>query len=141
MAPEASPDGSTYHLGLVAKYYREHAMIPVTTVLYAALTQGMEMLFLAAFSIGRHSAAALIHLLFLVTLPWLMFCYGRRYGHVLAGLAAGLFVYCSPVVGIDGTSAYNDAAAACVLFSLFCVLRRMEELPDAGGLWVLAGLL
>jgi hypothetical protein len=141
MAPEASPDGSAYHLGLVAKYYRERGLFPVTTNLYAGLSQGMEMLFLAAFSIGRHSAAAMMHFAYLLALPWLLICYGRRYQMPAAGVGAALLVYLSPVIGIDGISAYNDVAAACVVFALFLVLRRMEDLPGERGLWVLAGVI
>lgn len=141
MAPEASPDGAAYHLGLVAQYYRERAMVPVTTNIYAALTQGMEMLFLAAFAVGRHSAAALMHFVYLMALPWMLLCFGRRYAMPGAGVTAALLVFLSPVVGIDGISAYNDVAAACIWFVLFMVLRRMEELPDSGGLVVLAGVL
>ena len=141
MAPEASPDGAAYHLGLVAKYYRERAMVPVTTNIYAALSQGMEMLFLSAYAVGRHSAAALVHFTYLLVLPWLLVSFGRRYGMPGAGVAAALLVYCSPVVGIDGISAYNDVAAAVVWFSLFLVLRRMEEMPASLGLVVLAGVL
>jgi hypothetical protein len=106
--------------------------------MYAALSQGMEMLFLGAYAIGRHSAAALMHFTFLLALPWLMFSYGRRIGHPAAGLASALLVFASPVVGIDGTSAYNDVAAACLLFSLYVVLREMETAP---GLAMLAGVL
>ncbi|MFN0101218.1 MAG: hypothetical protein ACKV2U_03900 [Bryobacteraceae bacterium] len=141
MAPETSPDGGAYHLGLVARYYRERAMVPVTTNLYAALSQGMEMLFLAAYAVGRHSAAAMMHFTYLLALPWLLICFGRRYAMPGAGVAAALLVYCSPVVGLDGISAYNDVAAACVWFALFMVLRRMEDLPASRGLVVLAGVL
>ena len=141
MAPEASPDGAAYHLGLVARYYREHAMAPVTTNFYAALSQGMEMLFLAAYAVGRHSAAAMVHFTYLLALPWLLICFGRRYAMPGAGVTAALLVYCSPVVGIDGISAYNDVAAACVWFAMYMVLRRMEELPSSRGLVVLAGVL
>lgn len=141
MAPEASPDGAAYHLGLVARYYRERAIVPVTTNFYAALSQGMEMLFLSAYAVGRHSAAALIHFTYLLALPWLLICFGRRYGAPGAGVTAALLVYCSPVVGIDGISAYNDVAAACVWFTMFVVLRRLEELPASRGLVVLAGVL
>ena len=87
MAPEASPDGASYHLGLVARYYREHAMVPVTTSIYAALSQGMEMLFLSAYAVGRHSAAALVHFTYLLALPWLLICFGRRYRAPGAGVA------------------------------------------------------
>ncbi|MBM3766950.1 MAG: hypothetical protein FJW32_16290 [Acidobacteria bacterium] len=141
MAPEASPDGSSYHLGLVAKSYREHALHPVTTNMYAALSQGMEMIFLGAYAVGRHSAAALMHFNFLIALPWLMVCYGRRIGQPFAGIAAALLVFASPVVGIDGISAYNDVAAACLLFTLFTVLNEIEQAPDNHGLVVLAGVL
>lgn len=141
MAPEASPDGTTYHLGLVARYYREHALTPVPTNIYAAMTQGIEMLFLAAYGVGKHSAAAMMHMLYLFALPWLMLCYGRRHGMTITGAAAAVFVFCSPVVGIDGISAYNDVAAACVLFALFSVLRRMEQEPSAAGWSWLAGIL
>lgn len=141
MAPEVSPDGSSYHLGLIAKYYRDRTLTPITVNLYAALSQGMEMLFLSAFSIGRHSASALVHFTYLLTLPWLLLCFARRYAMPSAGVAAALLVFCSPVVGLDGISAYNDVAAACLYFALFQVLRRMEEHPEARGLWVLAGVL
>ena len=59
-----------------------------------AFPDGMRMLFLLAFTFGRHSAAALTHFLFLLALPLLMVCYGRpariaRRGGG-AGRAAGL---------------------------------------------------
>ncbi|MBM3785132.1 MAG: hypothetical protein FJW30_12270 [Acidobacteria bacterium] len=138
MAPEASPDGSAYHLGLVARYFRGHALYPVNFNMYAALSQGMEMLFLGAYAAGRHSAAALMHFTFLLALPWLLLSYGRRIGMPNAGIGSALLVFASPVVGIDGISAYNDVAAACVLFSLYVVLRSMEDHPELA--WV-AGLL
>jgi hypothetical protein len=141
LAPEVSPDGSSYHLGLVAKYYREGRMAPVTTSIYAALSQGIEMLFLSAFAVGRHSAAALIHFTYLLALPWMMACYGRRYGMPGVGVAAALLVFVTPVVGIDGISAYNDVASACLLFTVFSVLRRLQESPDRTCLLVTAGIL
>jgi len=141
MAPEASPDGSAYHLGLVARYYREHALVPVPTNMYAALSQGMEMLFQSAYAVGRQSAAALVHFTYLMALPWLLICFGRRYDMPAAGVTAALLVFLSPVVGIDGISAYNDVAAASVWFALFMALRRMEELPRERGLVILAGVL
>ena len=141
MAPEASPDGSAYHLGLVAKYYRERAMVPVTSNMYAALSQGMEMLFLSAFSIGRHSAAALVHFTYLLALPWLLICFGRRYAMPAAGVTAALLVFLSPVVGIDGISAYLDVAAATQWFAVFLVVRRLDDEPAGLSLPILAGIL
>src|SRR5215472_9997144 len=72
LAPEISPDGSTYHLGLVARYLREHGFHRITNDMYASFSQGIEMLFLFAFDFGRHSAAALVHFAYLVALAWMM---------------------------------------------------------------------
>lgn len=118
MAPEISPDGSGYHLGVIAEYYRRHALVPVETNMYAALPQGVEMLFLWAYAFGRHSAAAVVHCAFFLALPLLMLRFGQRFGAPAAGAAAGLFFLCAPVALVDGTSAYVDAAAACAVFAI-----------------------
>ncbi len=83
MAPEISFDGSRYHLGLVARYLREHGFHPILDNFYAALSQGMEMLYLFAFAFGRHSAAAMVHLGFLLALAWQMIWWARRAGFEL----------------------------------------------------------
>jgi hypothetical protein len=119
MAPEMSPDGIAYHLGLVSRYLRAHGFERITTNMYANLSQGIEMLFLFAFAFGRHSAAALTHFAFLVTLAWSMLCYARRFGFPVAGVCGALLVFVSPVVGLDGTVAYNDVATACLIFTAF----------------------
>ena len=122
LAPEHSPDGATYHLGLVARYFHQHGFRVLTSNLYASLSQGTEMLFLFAFAFGRHSAAATVHCGFLLALPLLMLSYGRRIERPGAGTTAALLVYLSPLAGIDGVSAYNDVALATVAFSLFYLL-------------------
>jgi hypothetical protein len=127
MAPEVSPDGAAYHLALVARYLREHGLHRITTNLYASLSQGMEMLFLFAFAFGRHSAAALVHFAFLLALVWQMFVYARREGFPLAGGCAAFLVFASPVVGIDGASAYNDVAVAAIAFTIFNLLQLWER--------------
>ena len=65
-APESSPDGSGYHLGLVARYFRAHGFERITNNMFASLSGGLEMLFLPAFIVGRHSAAALVHFTFAI---------------------------------------------------------------------------
>jgi hypothetical protein len=127
MAPEISPDGTGYHLGLVSHYLREHGFVPITDNLYAAMPGGMEMLFLFAFAFGRHSAAAMVHLAFFVALVWQVFSYARRRGFPIAGAAAALIVFASPVAGIDGSSAYNDVAVAAIAFTLFHLLQIWDE--------------
>ena len=72
LAPEASADGSAYHLGFVQRYIDQHGFGHIVTSMYANLPLGVEMLFLFAFSLGRHSAAALVHFAFLLALPLMM---------------------------------------------------------------------
>ena len=140
MAPEISPDGSSYHLGLVSRYYREHGFSGRYESMYAHLSQAMEMLFLSAWAFGRNSAAALVHFAFLTTLPLLMIAYGRRFELPHASLAAAALFYFTPVVGIDGISAYNDVACAAVAFGVFYLLQIWDgERTD--GLLVSIGLL
>jgi hypothetical protein len=139
MAPEISYDGSRYHLGLVARYLREHGFHPITDNMYASLPQSVEMLFLFAFAFGRHSAAAMVHFLFLLALPWMMWRYARHAGFPIAGACAALLVYASPMVGVDGISAYNDVAGAAIAFALFWALQlwdgaRSDRLLAAIGL-------
>jgi hypothetical protein len=126
-APESSADGSSYHLGLVARYLRIHGFEQVITNMYANLSGGLEMLFVPAFAIGKHSSAALVHYAFLVALAMAMFAYGRRIGKPWVGAAGALLVYASPVVGLDGSIAYNDCAVAAIAFSTFYWLEIWDE--------------
>ncbi len=133
MAPEISPDGSGYHLGIVSRYYRAHGFARIDTNMYAALSQGLEMLFLFAYAFGRHSAAAVVHCAFYLTAPLLMLRFGQRLGAPGAGAAAALFFLCAPVALIDGTSAYTDAAVACVVFAVV-YLAEQDAPPWLAGM-------
>ncbi len=124
LAPENSPDGSSYHLGLVYRYFRQHGFERLTTNMYGNLSQGMEMLYLFAFAFGRNAASATVHCCCLFALPMVLLSYGRRTGHLYAGACAGMMVYLSPLVGIDGVSAYNDVAlSALAAFSAYYLLE------------------
>ena len=127
MAPEMSPDGITYHLAFVAQYFHAHGLVPIRTNIYAQLSEGMEMLYLFAFAFGRHSAAALVHYSFLAAVTFLILCFGRRIGYPRTGVAGALFFYASPVVGLDGSIAYNDVAVAFTAFALFYLLQIWNE--------------
>ncbi|PWT99950.1 MAG: hypothetical protein C5B51_26080 [Terriglobia bacterium] len=123
LAPEMSPDAVTYHLGFVNLWNHAHGMSRVIDM-YAAMPQGMEMLFLFAFSIGRHSAASLVHFSFLMLLPMLMVLYGIRFGFRHgAAVLAGIIVFVTPLVGWDGSVAYNDVALAAVVFAAIYFLQ------------------
>lgn len=128
LAPEVSPDGAGYHLGNVVRIAERHGFAWDQESLYAWFPQGMEMLFLPAFCLGGHSAAALVHTAFLVALPLLLACFGRRCGLGRAGMGAGLSVFASPVVGIAGTSAYNDVALATASFAVLFACEVFVEI-------------
>jgi hypothetical protein len=138
MLPETSSDGMAYHVGLITRYYARHGFYPIRTDMYANFPQGIEMLFLYAYAFGRHSAAALVHLLYLLTLPFGILAYARRMGQPAIGVVASLLFYVTPVVGMDATSAYNDVATAAVVFGCFYFLqlwlndRRLPVLVPAG---------
>ena len=139
-APEISPDGSSYHLTLVALYLQAHGFKPVLTNFYSTLSGGVDILFVPAFVIGRHSAAALTHFAFLIALALAALSYGKRIGQPLAGAAAALLVYLSPVVGIDGTSAYVDVAVAAIVFSVFYWVQIWDGQRE-GSILIAIGLL
>ncbi len=101
-APEGSPDGSSYHLGLIARYLRNHGFERITTSFYAMLPEGVEMLYVPAFAIGRHSAAALVHLCFAVALALMILAYGRRIGKPWVGAAAAVLTFVSPISSGSG---------------------------------------
>jgi hypothetical protein len=136
-APEISPDGSYYHLGLVRRYLDHGGFYRITTNLFANFPQGCEMLFLVAYAIGRHSAAALVHCAYLLALPAALIAFGRRFQIQTAGIIAALLVFVSPVAGIDGSTAYVDVALAFTGFACFYAL----EVSTAPAMLLLAGLL
>jgi hypothetical protein len=140
MAPEISYDGSRYHLALVGRYLQEHGFRPVFDNFYAAFPQGVEMLYLFGYAFGRHSAAAMIHFSFLLALAWQLYAWAERRESTLAGWCAAALVFISPIVGVDGSSAYNDVALACIAFTLFHVLALWNE-TRSPRLLVVAGLL
>lgn len=137
LAPEMSPDGSSYHLGVISRFYRAHGFIPMPHLMYGQMPQGFDILFLMAFAFGRHSAAAVLHAVFLLALPWLALRIGQRAGSPAAGAAAGLLAMASPVVMIGGASAYNDVALAFILLAAFGLALRKEA--AAAPLGLLAG--
>ena len=119
LAPETSADGYTCHLGLVGRYYRHYGFTAITTSIYAYLSQGAEMLYLFAYSFGRHSAAKMVHCGFFLATVAGMLLFARRHGTQVAGAAAAVLYGCSPVVGSAATSSYNDCALAFCQFLTF----------------------
>ena len=133
LAPEMVPDGLTYHLGLPSAYVRLRGF-PTRVTFYDMFPPGMEMLYTVAFAFGRHSAAKLVEFgFFLATLP-LIFRVGRLLRMSdLAVLTAAVFYSCVPVVGLTGSSSYNDAAEVFFVMSSPYLLIAWRETGNALG--------
>ncbi|HEV2690859.1 MAG TPA: hypothetical protein VGV35_20025, partial [Bryobacteraceae bacterium] len=140
LAPVAIPGGGTDYLASVARWWHDHGWGEHVWSRLSGIPPGLGMLFLVAFSIGKHSAAALVHFTFLAALPCLLLCYGRRFGMARPFILGAMLVYLSPIAGVAGTSAYYYLAAASVLFGLFYVLQIWDEVRNPR-LLVLAALL
>jgi hypothetical protein len=140
LAPETTPDGITYHLGLPYEYVRLGGF-PRHITFFDMVPQGMEMLYTVAFTFGRHSAAKLVEFsFFLATLP-LLFRIGRRLGIPESGaLVAAVLYFCAPIVGLTGSSSYNDAAGVFFMLAAFYLLLVWRDTRDHRYL-VPAGLL
>jgi len=134
LAPETTPDGITYHLGLPLEYLRAGGFGRHLSF-FSMIPQGMEMLFTMAFAFGKHSAAKLIEFAFFAaTLP-LIFRVGRQLElSNLASLVAATLYFCAPVSGITGSSSYNDAAGVFFLLATMYLLLDGRHLLAAGAL-------
>jgi hypothetical protein len=137
LAPEVSPDGTSYHLAFVARYAAAGRFLHFQDSLFAALTQGFEMLFLFAFVFGRdttqHSAAACVHCWFLLLSPLGFLAVGERKNQMAAATAAAMLFFMTPIVGKAGVSAYVDVAVAMTMLGLYVAVQCR--------LWGLAGAL
>jgi hypothetical protein len=129
-APEVEADPNTYHLSAARDALR-HRGFSGEINFYERLPHAIELLYVIAFAFGGGPAAKLVHFVFLLaSMPLIV----RLAGNAAAGWAAALLYLLAPVVGIDGTAAFNDAALVCVMLAMVVVL------VEDGPVW-LAGLL
>jgi hypothetical protein len=124
-APETGLIGN--HLGRVKAYWESRGFPAPLDGISEAAPSAMEMLYLPAFSVGRHSSAALAHLGFLVALALGMLSYGRRRACARAGAFASLMVFLSPLAAADATFARTETALACALFFCYYALEVCRE--------------
>jgi len=131
LAPEIEPDAIAYHLGLTSEYVRLGGF-PSRIGFYEMLPQGFEMLFVPAFAFGRHSAARLVHVVFLLSTVPLIWRIGRRLALPEAvTLTAAVLYFCAPMVGVTGTSTYTDAAGVFFTLATFYLLLVWRDTRDA----------
>lgn len=130
LLPETGADALAYHVAFPARYLQTHGFSTITANLLAGMPQGVDMLFLFADAIGGHSAPGMVHLLYLLTIPFGILSYARRAGFPHAGAIGGLLFFLSPIAARTGTSAYVDVALAGVAFAIFYVLEIWREEPQ-----------
>lgn len=132
LLPESSPDGTRYHTALIARYLRDHALVPIYTNFYAGMPQGAESIYLIAFAFGRNTAAALVNFAVLMMLPWLVLTVFIRWKRPGAGLLASVLIFTCPMIAYTGTNAYVDTYLVAVLFGLFGLLELYTESATIG---------
>ena len=140
LLPEVQPDAVAYHIAQPARYLREHGFPLQQHNMMANLTEGIEMLFTFGFAFGKHSAGAMVHLIFALVLPFGMLSWGRRVGRPEVGAAGGMLFFMSPMVGRLATTGYVDVAVATIVFAVFYLLDIWREKPSMA-LLVPVGLL
>ncbi len=136
LAPEVEFDAMSYHLGLAAEWARDGAFAPRTGY-FEVMPHGIEVLFAVAFWVGKHSAAKLVHLAFLVGSVPLMVAIAKRLGFD-GGPAAAFYLF-TPVAGVCGTSAFVDAGLAFFALAAFYFMLAAEQERDPR-LFLLAGV-
>jgi len=119
LAPETTPDGITYHLGLVREWVRTGGFT-ARIGHFEIMPHGVEVLFAAAYSLGGHSSAKLVSFALLLLTAALIAGLARRLD--LPTTPAALLFLFTPVVGITGTSSYVDASLACFAVATLALL-------------------
>lgn len=132
LAPEVHADPNVYHLqpAIDALRYRGFSG---NISFYEQLPQAIEMLFVPAWLIGGSSAAKLVHASFLLaTLPTIVHIARQLNLPNTVGHIAAAFYFCTPIVGLAGTAAFNDAAL--VYFIVAAVALSLERRAFHAGL-------
>jgi hypothetical protein len=132
LAPEIEADPNVYHLQPALDALR-FAGFSGNISFYERLPHSVEMLFVPAWLIGGASAAKLVHFAFLLaTLPVIVHIARRLDLPEIAGHIAAALYFCTPIVGLAGTAAFNDAAL--VYFTIAAIALALDGKPAHAGL-------
>lgn len=135
LSPEIQSDALNYHLSIPVSAARTGSF-PDRISFYEVMPQGLETLFAMAYSVGGDSAAKLVHFSFLAwTVPLLVETALTLGLPAWIGWAGGLFYAITPVAGISGTCAYNDAAITFFTLAVFQLLMLWWRRGDDRLLW------
>lgn len=132
LAPEVEADPNVYHLQPALDALR-FGGFSGNISFYERLPHAVEMLYVPAWLIGGGSAAKLVHFAFLIaTLPMIVHIARRLELPLMAGHIAAAFYFCTPIVGLAGTAAFNDAAL--VYFVVAAIALALDGKPAQAGL-------
>jgi hypothetical protein len=132
LTPEVQADANVYHLQPAVDSLRYRGFTPFISF-YDRLPNAIEMLFVPAWRVGASPAAKLVHFSFLLaTLPVIVHLARRLGFEERTGHFAAALYFCTPIVGISGTSAFNDAAL--VYFTLAAIVLAQDDEPVFAGL-------
>jgi hypothetical protein len=134
LAPETQADANVYHLSPAIEASQSGGFAREISF-YQRLPHATELLFVFAYAFGGASAAKLLHLMFLCWTFPLIVSIGRRIGipDPLPLIGAAMY-FVTPVAGVSGSSAFNDAAL------VFYVLATVWVLTASNSHALLAGV-
>ena len=143
LAPEIQADANAYHL-IPAIEAARMGGFSHNVSFYDFLPHATELLFVHAYAFGGVPAAKLVHLGFLFwTLPLIAVIARQIRLPDPAGSAAAAMYFVTPVVGVSGASAFNDAALVFYVLAgvwVLLALRARYSLSLALLAGVLAGM-
>lgn len=140
LAPDDGFDSVYYHLGFVRRYLEHGGFVFDMPNIYGALSQGAELLYLHAYSVGAESAASLLHLVFLFLASAVAYWLVKEEAGNLPGLCAAWMILATPVLGKVATFAYVDAVVLAVVLGTMWMLELWRRSRKPAWL-VCAGLL
>lgn len=130
LAPEVLADPNVYHLKPAVDALKLGGFSNWVTF-YDRLPQAVELLFVPAFALGGSSAAKLVHFAFFLASLAAIGQLARRLE--LPGDIAAAMYFCTPIVALAGTAAFNDAAL--VYFTVASVALALDDEPFYAGLF------
>jgi hypothetical protein len=130
LAPEIQADANAYHLTAAIEASRTGAF-PDEIAFYDRLPHATELLFVFAYAFGGVPAAKLTHLAFLLFALPLIVAIGRGFAlpDPLPAIAAAIY-FVTPVAGVSGSSAFNDAALVFYTLASVWAALKLRESPS-----------
>jgi len=110
LGPEISFDALWYHLTIPKIFLSQHTVfhIPGNLLYYSDMPKNMEMIYIAAISLGTETLAKLVHFIFGILIVLVVYRIGKKYLGIKYALLACLIFVSNLVFGWESITAYID---------------------------------